>query len=90
MSSGHIHNSSCVKVWSESSFGGADVMVKNVCSQKIEKVTIGVHIYGDVPPFEKRERELDESNLMPGKTVRAGKVRMSDDNDLDFTYVDVK
>jgi len=90
MSSGHIHNSSCVEVWSESSFGGADVMVKNVCSQNIEKVTIGVHIYGDVPPFEKRERELHESNLMPGKTVRAGKVRMSDDNDLDFTYVDVK
>jgi len=90
--SGHIHDSSCVKYWSESGFGGKIVMVKNVCPQKIkiEKVTIGVHIYGDIPPYVKRERELHEFNLMPGKTESAGSVQMSDDNDLGFTYVSVE
>ena len=67
-------------------------MVKNVCPQKIkiEKVTIGVHIYGDIPPYEKREHELREFDLMPGRTARAGKIRMSDDNYLGFTYVSVR
>lgn len=90
--SGHIHNSSCVKIWSESRFGGADVMVKNVCPQKkkIEKVTIGVHVNGYMPPQEKREKELYEFNLMPGRTARAGAVRMSDDNTMSITNISIK
>jgi len=91
-SSGHIHNSSCVKVWFESGFGGNAVMVKNVCSQKIKikKVTIGVHIYGDVPPYVKRDRILHEYNLEPGMTDRAGSVQMSDENSLQITSISVE
>lgn len=81
--SNHVHDPSCVSVrFVSASFGGQHVMVKNVCSQKkkIEKVTIEVYIQGEIPPYEKREKELKEYNLKPGKEERAGFLQMSDYN----------
>lgn len=89
----HVHTRSCVDVhFVPASFGGQDVMVKNVCShkKKIDKVTIEVYIHGYMPSYEKRNKELTEFNLMPGKKERAGTIRMSDENYLELVNVSVK
>lgn len=89
----HVHNKSCVSVrFVPDSFRGQNVMVKNVCSQKksIEEVTIKVYIHGYMPPYEKREKELSEYNLMPGKEERAGLINLSDENYPEIISVSLK
>ena len=89
----HVHTRSCVDVYFvPASYGGQNVMVKNVCShkKKIDKVTIEVYIQGELPPYEKREKELSEHNLMPGREERAGLIQMSDYNSAIIRNITVK
>ena len=96
-SSHHVHSSSCVNVRFENNFFsgntfylGEDVMVKNLCGHKINKLTIEVYIHGEIPPYEKRTKTVHEYNLMPGKEVRAGSLRMSEDNIPEIISISVE
>lgn len=96
-SSHHVHSSSCVNVRFENSFFsgntfylGEDVMVKNLCGHKINKLTIEVYIHGEIPPYEKRTKTVHEYNLMPGKEVRAGSLRMSENNIPEIISISVE
>lgn len=96
-SSHHVHSSSCVNVRFENSFFsgntfylGEDVMVKNLCGHKINKLTIEVYIHGEIPSYERRTKTVHEYNLMPGKEVRAGSLRMSEDNIPEIISISVE
>ena len=93
----HVHSSSCVNVRFENSFFsgntfylGEDVMVKNLCGHKINKLTIEVYIHGEIPSYERRTKTVHEYNLMPGKEVRAGSLRMSENNIPEIISISVE
>lgn len=89
--SNHIHSRSCVKVrFEKDPLGGRHVMVKNVCSHTIKKVTVEVYIHGDVPSYHNRTREVYLYDLRPGSEDRAGFIQMGNDNTLELTNVIVE
>lgn len=89
--SNHIHSRSCVKVrFEKDPLGGRHVMVKNVCSHTIKKVTVEVYIHGDVPSYHNRTREVYLYDLRPGSEDRAGFIQMGNDNTPELTNVIVE
>lgn len=89
--SNHIHSRSCVKVrFEKHPLGGRHVMVKNVCSHTIKKVTVEVYIHGDVPSYHNRTREVYLYDLRPGSEDRAGFIQMGNDNTPELTNVIVE
>ena len=89
--SNHIHSRSCVKVrFEKHPLGGRHVMVKNVCSHTIKKVTVEVYIHGDVPSYHNRTRQVYLYDLRPGSEDRAGFIQMGNDNTPELTNVIVE